>query len=327
MESHGRKWRKSKNKSDILSEWKGNIMWILLLLAGVAAFFCVQLLFGNSIQNVVNAIRHRNPKMSLKRQASHKENWIVRAVTRTKTMLSATGQRGKFYALLLAALLLFMGGLFLGTVSGNYFLAPVLAFGLAAVPFVYLRFQYLKFQRLMLDELETALSVISVSYERTENILQAVEENIDAIQAPIRQVFKEFLRRVKLVDPDIEAAIDEMKTKINHSVFYEWCDALKRCNQDRSLKHTLRPIVSKLTSIKIVTNDLKNILYRPLRTYWELAAASVGVLYIGLKVVPDSLMVTLPSTVTQVLIAVNALLIFMTAIITMLETHEIKFDL
>jgi hypothetical protein len=302
-------------------------MWILLLLACIAAFFCVQLLFGNSVQKIEKSIRHKSRKMSLKRQASHKENWVVRAVTRTKTMLSATGQRGKFYALLLAALLLFIGGLFLGTVSGNYFLAPVLAFGLAAVPFVYLWFQYLKFQRLMLDQLETALSVISVSYERTENILQAVEENIDAIQPPIRQVFKEFLIRVKLVDPDIEAAIDEMKTKINHSVFYEWCDALKRCSEDRSLKHTLRPIVSKLTSIKVVTNDLKTILYRPRRTYWELAGASVVVLYIGLKVVPDSMLITLPTTLTQILIAINSLLVAVTAIIASVETHNIKYDL
>lgn len=310
-----------------MSEWKGNIMWILLLLAGIAVFFCVQLLFGNSIQEVENLIRHRNQRMSLKRQATHKTSWIIGAVTRTKTMLSATGQRGKFYALLLAALLLFIVGLFLGTVSGNYFLAPVLAFGFAAVPFVYLRFQYLKYQRLLLDELETALSVISVSYERTENILQAVEENIDSIQPPIRQVFKEFLMRVKFVDPDIEAAIDEMKTKINHSVFYEWCDELKRCNEDRSLKHSLRPIVSKLTSIKVVTNDLKTILYRSQRTYWELAAASVGVLYIGLKVVPDSLLITLPTTLTQILIAVNGLLVAVTAIIAALETHNIKYDL
>lgn len=302
-------------------------MWILLLLAGIAAFFCVQLLFGNTVQKIEKSIRHKSRKMSLKRQASHKDNWVVRAVTRTKTMLSATGQRGKFYALLLAALLLFIGGLFLGTVSGNYFLAPVLAFGLAAVPFVYLWFQYLKFQRLMLDQLETALSVISVSYERTENILQAVEENIDAIQPPIRQVFKEFLIRVKFVDPDIEAAIDEMKAKINHSVFYEWCDALKRCSEDRSLKHTLRPIVSKLTSIKVVTNDLKTILYRPRRTYWELAAASVIVLYIGLKVVPDSMLITLPTTLTQILIAVNSLLVAVTAIIASVETHNIKYDL
>ena len=302
-------------------------MWILLLLASIAVFFCVQLLFGCSIQEVRNSIRHRSRKISLKRQANHKEYWIAGAVTRTKTMLSATGQRGKFHALLVAALLLFMGGLFFGTASGNYFLAPVLAFGFAAVPFVYLRFQYLKYQRLILDELEIALSVISESYERIENILQAVEENIDAIQPPIRQVFKEFLMRVKLVDPDIEAAIDEMKTKINHSVFYEWCDALKRCSEDRSLKHTLRPIVSKLTSIKVVTNDLKTILYRSLRTYWELALASVGMMFIGLKIVPDSLLITLPTTLTQILIAVNGLLVVVTAIYVSLETHDIKYDI
>lgn len=302
-------------------------MWIFLLMACIAIFFCIQLLFGISIQDVHDLFHNRNRKTSLKRQATHKTSWLMGAVTRIKTMLSATGQRGKFYMLLLAALLLFIGGLLLGAVSGNYYLAPVLAFGLAAVPFVYLRFQYLKYQRLLLDELETALSVISVSYERTENILQAVEENIDNIQPPIRQVFTEFLLRVKYVDPNIEAAIEEMKTKINNSVFYEWCDELKRCNGNRNLKQGLRSCVSKLTNIKVVTNDLNTILYRSQRTYWELAAASIGVLYLGLKVVPDSLLITLPTTLTQILVAVNGLLIAITAIIAFLETHNIKYDL
>lgn len=303
-------------------------MKIYLFLACAFAVLCAAVLTGVSIRSIRVSLSHgRIKRLSLSRQAKHRRNRIADTARRIETMLTATGNTGKFIALLASAAVLFFTGMISGTVSGNYFLAPVLALGLASIPFLYLRFQYMKYQRLTLQELETALSVISVSYERTENILAAVEENLDTINVPIRQVFAEFVNRVRYIDPNINNAIDNMKTKINHSVYYEWCDALKRCSEDRSLKYTLRPIVSKLTSIKVVTNDLKTILYRPRRNYWELAGAAVVVLWVGLKVVPDGLLVTLPSTLTQVLIAVNALLIVITAVITLLETHEIKFDI
>lgn len=304
-------------------------MKVYLLLTCIFAVSCIAALAGISIRDVRQALfppsGEKNP--SLTRQAKHKSGWLAAFSGRMKTMLAATGNGGKFAALLAAAAGLFLAGLAAGTASGNYFLAPVLALGLAAVPFVYLRFQYIKYQQMMLDELRTALSVISVSYERTENILSSVEENLDVMNNPIRQVFAEFVDRVKFIDPNIGDAIDDMKTKIKHSVFYEWCDALKRCSEDRSLKYTLRPVVDKLTTIKIATNDLKTILYRPQRSFWELVGASVCVLWIGLKVVPDSLMVPLPSTLTQILVAGNVLLIAVTSVITVVETHEIKFDI
>lgn len=298
-------------------------MWYLLI-AFAAIVFLLAVAAGVTAEDLRRVTIRKRP--SLKHQAKHKESRLASAVRRTKTMLAATGQTGKFYVLLALAAALFFAGLTVGAASGNYFLAPVLALGFAAVPFLYLRFQYVKYQKLTVEELETALSVISMSYERTENILLAVEENIEAINPPVRQVFAEFVYQVRNIDPDIDNAVDTMKQKIHHSVFYEWCDALKRCDTDRSLKYTLRPIVGKLTNIKIAANDMKTILYRPARSYIELAAASACVLWVGLKLVPDGLMITLPSALTQILIAANALMIAITAVITVLETHEINFD-
>ena len=296
-------------------------MKIYLFLACIFTALCAAIFISPKAPHT------RLKQLSLVHQAKRRKNPLAAAAGRIKTMLAATGNKGKSAALLATSAALFLAGLMIGAASGNYFLTPVLAVGLASIPFFYFRMQYIKFQRLILEEMETALSVISVSYERTENILLSVEENLDTMNAPIQQVFTEFVNRVKYIDPNIDNAIDNMKTKINHSVFYEWCDALKRCNVVRSLKYTLRPIVNKLTTIKVVTNDLKTMLYRPLRSYWELAAASVAVLWIGLKIIPDSLMVALPSTLTQALVAVNALLIGITAVAVTFETHEIKFDI
>ena len=82
-------------------------------------------------------------------------------------------------------------------------------------------------------ELETALSIITTAYLRNEDIQTAVEENIDYLNPPVRSVFVEFLTRIKLVDPDVDAALQDMGTKIDNAVFREWVAALLTCRHDR----------------------------------------------------------------------------------------------
>ncbi len=264
---------------------------------------------------------------SLKQMATHKEKKLIGSIQRTKTMMAAIGQENKFYFLLAVSMALFVIGFTVGISFDNYFLSPVLAVGFAAIPFTYIRFQHIKYNKLVVEELETALSLISISYERTENVLTAVEENLENINMPIKQTFQEFVQTVTYIDPSLENAIDEMKRKINHSVFLEWCDALKRCVNNRGLKYTLRPIVSKLTEINIVTSDLKNILYKSVRTFWQLLALTVGLLVIGIEVLPNSMDITLPTTIKNIIIAINVLLIIVAVIRVSIETQDIKFDI
>lgn len=242
-------------------------------------------------------------------------------------MMDATGQGDKFYWLLASSLILFGLGLMAGASYDNYFLAPVLAVGFASVPFLYIRFQSIKYKKLVVEELETGLDIISVSYERTENILLAVEENLSNMEYPLRQVFEDFVSTVKYINPSVEQAVEQMKPKIDNSVFVEWCDALRRCASNRSLKHTLRPIVSKLTDIKIVSGEMRNILYKSMRTYCELLVATICVLVIGIYVIPLSLEVQLPATLVNILVAVNTLLIVAATIRVVIESHDIKFDI
>ena len=48
----------------------------------------------------------------------------------------------------------------------------------------------------MAAELETALSVITTAYLRTENFQQAVEENVRYLHPPVQEVFQHFLMRI-----------------------------------------------------------------------------------------------------------------------------------
>lgn len=132
---------------------------------------------------------------------------------------------------------------------------------------------------------------------------------------------------MKYSNPNVEAAIDKMKGKINHSVWMEWCDALKRCSRDRSLKHILRPIVGKLTKIKIVTGDLQNMLYSVTKNFWTLLILNLALLFVGVYLVPSGLQAEIPLDLANLLVAINVAFMGAAAIKVSLNTKDIKFDI
>ena len=81
------------------------------------------------------------------------------------------------------------------------------------------------------------------------------------LNPPVRNVFAGFLTQVRLINPDVDAALKTMKTKIDNEVFREWCDAITACQYDRSLKTTLTPIVSKLSDMRIVNAELEYLVF------------------------------------------------------------------
>jgi tight adherence protein B len=301
-------------------------MGIYLAFAFVAAVLAAAAALRFSAEDIRAFLELIRPERTLRGMARRKESRILRMIGNTLAMMKETGQSGRFYFLLAAAMFLAVFGAAAGLGAGNYFLAPVLAAGLAALPFLYIRVQYIQYAKMMVDEMEVTLSTISLSIERTGNILEAVEENLENIWLPIRRVFEDFAHTVRYVNPSLESAVDTMKGRIDHSVWKEWCDALGRCIRDRSLKFTLRPIVRKLTKIKNVSGEIQNILFRAQRTFWQLTAMTAVLLGVCLYVLPNGLHITIPAVLQQVIIALNIALILFAGIKVMLETRDIRFD-
>lgn len=136
-----------------------------------------------------------------------------------------TGRAAKFPMVCALSLLLFLVGAAFALTLGNLFLVPVLAAGMMFVPFWFIRLTANHYKKNIAAELETALSIITTAYLRNEDIQTAVEENIDYLNPPVRSVFVEFLTRIKLVNPDVDAALQDMGTKIDNAVFREWVAA------------------------------------------------------------------------------------------------------
>jgi len=124
--------------------------------------------------------------------------------------------------------------------------------------------------------LEPALSTIPTPFLRKEDILTAVEKNPPSLNPPVLSVFKEFVSRIKLIDPDITAALHDLKSRIDNTVYAEWCDALIACQHDRSLKTTLTPIVSKLSDMRVVNAELENMVFEPRKEFIVMQVLVIG---------------------------------------------------
>ena len=82
----------------------------------------------------------------------------------------------------------FIAGTVLSISLGN-FLVPVLSIGLGLMPFWYVIYNSNSYRKQINEELETALSTITTSYIRSEDIILAVEENLEYLNPPISEVF------------------------------------------------------------------------------------------------------------------------------------------
>jgi hypothetical protein len=164
------------------------------------------------------------------------------------------------------------------------------------------------------EEIETALSIITTSYVRSDNLISAVKENITYLKPPVKGIFESFLIEATVISPDIRMSIHNLKDKVKNSIFEEWCDTLISCQNDRTLKDTLMPVVSKLTDVRLVNNSLKTMLAETRREYWMMVAmvlANIPLLYCINKDWYDALMYT---TIGKAVIAVCGIVIIITAI-------------
>ena len=235
--------------------------------------------FASSLKRMVFAMRpHRKLSMKeqIRRSMKKKElRGIRQIIIESKSVLELTHRTDRLPKYVLASVVFFIIGVLISLIMGNYFLMPVLAGGLALVPWLSVLATATKLKRQLNDELETALSMITTSYIRTENIIVAVRENVDSLQYPVKEVFEKFLVQSSMISTDIPALLEEMKHSIDNSVFKDWVDQIILCQDNRTLKSTLQPIVGKLSEVREVSGDLNNMMYEPLKEFLSMAVLTL----------------------------------------------------
>ena len=268
----------------------------------------------NSIKSQINEATRRK-----------KPNLLRREITEAQEILRLTNRTQMFGILCACSLGLAAAGICISAAIGNLFLAPVLAIGLMFVPFWYVKTTATNYKKAISSELETALSMITTAYLRNEDIITSIKENVHYLNAPVKSVFENFISRIKLSNPDLTAAILDMKQHIDNEVFHEWCDSLILCQNDRSLKSTLTPIVNKLSDMRVVNADLEYVVTGPRKEFITMALLVIGnipLLYMLNKAWYNSLMNTIPG---QIILAVSAVGIFVAAAIVIKLTKPIEY--
>jgi Flp pilus assembly protein TadB len=254
-----------------------------------------------------------------------KVSYFRREVIEVQSILKLTGREGWFPMICAVSLFLFAIGSGIAIVLGNFFSVPVLGIGFMLLPFWYVRLTQTHFKRDIAAELETALSIITTAYLRNEDIVTAVEENIDYLNPPVLSVFKGFVYRIKMINPDIAAGLEEMKVQLENAVFREWCDALIACQIDRNLKTTLTPIVSKLSDMRVVNGELENMVFEPRKEFISMQLLVVGnipLLYFLNKDWYNALMHT---PLGQIILAICFAAIFISAAFVIKLTQPIEY--
>lgn len=247
-----------------------------------------------------------------------------REIMATQAILHAIGKEEQFPMICALSLMLFAIGAGVAIVMGNFFLVPVLAVGMMLLPFWYIRLTAGHFKKDVAAELETALSIITTAYIRTENLLTAVEENVGHLNPPIHGVFRNFLTRVR-IDPNVGTAIVELHAAIDNEVWREWCDTIAACQFDRSLKTTLTPIVAKLSDIRMVNGELEGLVFAPRKEFISMAALvvlNIPLLYFLNKDWYGTFMHTLPG---QTVLAVCASAIFISFAFVVKLTQPVEY--
>lgn len=220
---------------------------------------------------------------SLQAKGKKKSHQLSVELHRIYDALEAAGKGNLFTLVIAASALLLLIGSVIAVSLGNVFLIPVFACAFALLPFIMARRTVRYYEKHIGQELETALSVITNSYIRSDDIVLAVKENLEYLKPPLKEIFAAFVAENTMITADIRQALRGLKEKINHAVFREWCDTAIACQDDRTLKDTLMPVVAKLTDIRLVNSEVLGIMTAARTEYCMMAAmvaANLPILYV-----------------------------------------------
>lgn len=304
---------------------------IYSITASVLFIVAIAMLAGLTPEQITDdIISIITPKDSLRDRAKAlrgkgKKHGIYATLIKMRTALSSTGKSRQFTLVCFLSVVLFASGAILSVLIDNLFLLPALSVAFALIPFFYTANTLSFYDKNTKEELETTLSIITTSYVRSDDILSAVRENIQYIKPPLKEVFQAFEGDATAISSNIKRALFNLKEKVDNDIFREWCDTLIQCQDDRTLKDTLQPIVSKLTDVRIVNNELKTMMASVRNEYWMMVALVIGnvpLLYMLNKDWYETLMYSVPG---KAVLGLCGIVILVTALLMMKYTRPIEY--
>ena len=303
------------------------IYFICFLLITVGVIILLRL---NPEKITDDLMRFVSPKQTLREKVltakgKKRSRKLTVELNRIRDALEQTGKGGQFSIACAASVVLMILGCILAIMIDNAFLIPVFAIAFAMIPFAYAKRTVNYYDNHIKEELETSLSIITTSYVRTDDIVTAVKENMQHLKPPVKEIFAGFVAENMMISSDIKQSIRHLKEKVSNSIFDEWCDTLIACQDDRTLKDTLMPIVSKLTDVRIVNNEIKGMLVAARTEYFMMAAMVVGNIPLLYFLNKDWYAALMYTTLGKIVLAVCGLAIIVTAMLMFGFTKQVEY--
>lgn len=254
-----------------------------------------------------------------------KSSKLTASLNRIKDALESTGKGSQFTVACAASLGLMIIGCVVAVAIDNLLLIPVFAIAFALIPFAFAKRTINYYDNHVSEELETALSIITTSYVRSDDIVTAVKENVQYLKPPVRDIFACFVAENSMISANIKQSIKHLREKVKNSIFKEWCDTLIACQDDRTLKDTLMPVVAKLTDVRLANNEIKGLLFAARTEYFMMAGmvvANIPLLYVLNKDWYNALMYTM---LGKIVMAICAGAILVTALLMLRYTKPIEY--
>ncbi|XCH80168.1 MAG: hypothetical protein WHF31_05755 [Candidatus Dehalobacter alkaniphilus] len=305
------------------------LVTLAFLLAVTGSFILLSLSPFTFLEGLAAYIRPQKISMKSRIEKSRKNKQpkgLKLLFLETKEILRITGKSGLFTALCMLSLILFVVGAMIALTMKNSYLVPVLAAGLALLPFYYVKLTAGRHKRQINTELETALSITTTSYLRGKNtIIRAIEENQPYLNPPVAEVFRNFLLQAKLINSNTKEALAGLKTGIDNAVFHEWVDAVIACQDDYNLKTTLPPIVSKLSDMRVVSAELDLLLFEPVKEYITMVILLLGSIPLMYFLNKDWYQTLMFTEFGKVLLTICAGVIFLSVAAVAKHTRPIEY--
>ena len=304
---------------------------ILSVIASVQLIISIAIFFGLTPEQIADdMMKLMTPNDTMRDKAKNvrgnrKKHRLYRILMNIKGALVSTGKRKQFTVVICASIVLFALGVIASIIIGNVFLMPVLSVTFALIPFLYITNTLSYYEKQTKAELETTLSIVTTSYERCDDIVQAVRENIRYIKPPLQEVFMAFEGEATAVTSNIKHALYSLREKVDNDIFREWVDTLILCQDDRTLKDTLQPVVQKLADVRIVNSELSTMLASARNEYWMMVALVVGNVPLLYLLNKDWFHTLLYSTPGKAVCGICGLVILITALFMKKFTKPIEY--
>ncbi len=222
------------------------------------------------VRTLADVVAVYNPRNQKRKKGLRKDTAEIQEI------LEITGQSDKFDKVKTASIVFALVAGCICMMAGNLIFAPVAMVAAAFIPLIYIKRVCNRYQRTIDETIEATLSIITNSYMRTEDIVAAVKENLPYIEPALKGHFETFVLEVETVNPNVTVALNNLKYKISNPVFFDWCNRLIQCQTNRNLKHTLLPIIERMSDLRALRADLMAELVAPRNEAIAMAALVFG---------------------------------------------------